>query len=74
MSVHPPLCHLRGVEVFLIPNIVWELLPPLLHQELVMLGDDESVLRLAVAVTVLVDDEARREREELRLRTPPLGN
>jgi hypothetical protein len=73
-SVHPPLCPLRGVEVFLIPNIVWELLSPLLHQELVMLGDDDSALRLAVAVTVLIGDEARREREELHLRTSPLGS
>jgi hypothetical protein len=39
-----------------------------------MLGDDDSALRLVVAVTVLIGDEARREREELHLRTSPVGS
>jgi hypothetical protein len=49
-------------------DIARELLPPLLHHALVALGDGEPALRLAVAVTVLVVDEARRGREELYLR------
>jgi hypothetical protein len=36
-----------------VSDVVRELLLPLLHQALVMLGDDESVQRLVVAVTVL---------------------
>jgi hypothetical protein len=43
---------MAGVEFFLVPDVAQELLPPLLHEVLVALGDDESALRLAVAVTV----------------------
>jgi hypothetical protein len=39
---------------------------PLLHQALIALSDDEPVLRLAVAMPVFVGEEARRGREELR--------
>jgi hypothetical protein len=60
LSVHPPLCPLRGEEGFFVLTVARELLPPLLHQALVALGNDEPALRLAVAVTVLISKEARR--------------
>jgi hypothetical protein len=46
--VRSPLLPLRGVEVFLIPDVARELLPPLLHQALITLGDEKPTLRLAV--------------------------
>jgi hypothetical protein len=49
---------MRGVEVFLVPDVARKLLRPLLPQALVMISDDEPALRLAVAVavTVLIGD------------------
>jgi hypothetical protein len=55
------------LEGFLVLDIVRELLPPLLHQALIALGDDNPALCLAVAVTVLVGDKAWRLSEELSL-------
>jgi hypothetical protein len=37
------------------------------HQLLIALGDGDPALRLAVAATILIVDEARRWREELGL-------
>jgi hypothetical protein len=66
MSAHPPLLPLRHVEGFLITDVTLERLSPLLHQAVVMLTDELPSLRLVVAV--LVDDEDRREGEELHVR------
>jgi hypothetical protein len=54
-------------EHLIVDDIARELIPPPAHQLLVALGDGELALRLAVAVTILIVEEARRWREELDL-------
>jgi hypothetical protein len=54
-------------ERLLVDDIARELSPPPAHQLLIALRDGEPVLHLAVTVTVLVVEEARRWREELCL-------
>jgi hypothetical protein len=50
-----------------VDDIARELIPPPAHQLLVVLGDGEPAIRLAVAVSILIVEEARRWREELGL-------
>jgi hypothetical protein len=58
----------RSVEEnLLVGDIARELFPPPAHQLLVALGDGELTLCLAVAVTILIVEDARRWREELGL-------
>ena len=65
--VGPALCPEVSEERVGVVDVVGELRPPLAHQLLVVLADGDPALHLAVAATVLVVDEARRWREELRL-------
>jgi hypothetical protein len=51
----------------LVDDVARELNPRPAHQLLVVLGNAEPALRLAVAVTILIVEEARRWREELGL-------
>jgi hypothetical protein len=51
ISVRRPIRPLRGIEVHLRHNVAREGLSPLLPQALVMLGDDETSLLCAMAVT-----------------------
>jgi hypothetical protein len=41
MLVRPSLLPLRGVEVFLISGVTQELIPSLLHQALIALGNED---------------------------------
>jgi hypothetical protein len=67
MALHPPLLPLRAIEGLLILDVARVIFALFLHQALIALGDGEPALLFAVAGTVIVGEEARRHREELRL-------
>jgi hypothetical protein len=63
----PPLCPIRGIELDIHLEVLRKLLLPCLHQAFVPFGDEQQPVRLAVAVMVLVNDEAWTQDEELYL-------
>jgi hypothetical protein len=63
--VYPPLRPEVVEECLLVDDVARELIPLPAHQLLVTLRDGEPALRLAVAVTILIIEEARRWRGDL---------